>query len=299
MIEAGALVLLGTAGGMLIALWTTPTVGRLALEQFGGADRAIAVSWRAIAVVLDPGADLCRPVRGAAGDARGAARRQRDAARGTPPRERALRRLFVIGEVALAFVLLVSMSLLGRHLLSVLDVKPGFTVDDVVALSLSLPSARYADGRVVSFYSSLQTALEERLGRGTISIVDELPLSHDRGRSVVSAGARRSGPEAVVRTVAPGYFDVMGIPVAAGRTFDRNDGGAAPLRVVVSRSLAERVFGTGQPVGRQLFLGLPAQPPRNRRRRRRREAACARGCDAAHRLPVGAAGPFRTPPCSW
>jgi len=51
-LEAEALVAMGIAGGVLLAVWTTPVVGRLALEQFGGvANRDVTVSWRVIGVV--------------------------------------------------------------------------------------------------------------------------------------------------------------------------------------------------------------------------------------------------------
>src|SRR6185436_2179169 len=98
-----------------------------------------------------------------------------------PPRERAIRRATVVGEVALAFVLLVSMALLGRSLFAVLGVNPGFDPRGVMALSLSLPSAAYGEGeRVSSFYTALQNALTERLGAGSPAIVDEMPLTGDR-----------------------------------------------------------------------------------------------------------------------
>jgi ABC-type antimicrobial peptide transport system permease subunit len=52
LLEAAALVAMGTVGGVLLALWMTPEVGRLALEQFGGvANRDVTVSWRVIGVV--------------------------------------------------------------------------------------------------------------------------------------------------------------------------------------------------------------------------------------------------------
>jgi hypothetical protein len=55
------------------------------------------------------------------------------------------------------------------------------------------------------------------------------------------------------------YFDVMRIPILAGRQFDSRDNSAAPPRVVVSESLAARLFAFEQPVGRQVRLGPTAQ----------------------------------------
>jgi hypothetical protein len=111
----------------------------------------------------------------------------------------------------------------------------------------------------VSFYSALQSALEDRVGRRAISFVDELPLTGDRGRSLVSTRPADVGREAVVRVSGTGYFDVMRIPVVAGRSFDPRDHSSAPPRVVVSEVLAGRLFASEQPIGRQIRLAATAQ----------------------------------------
>ena len=119
------------------------------------------------------------------------------------PRELALRRVFVTGEIALAFVLLVSMMLVGRSLVRVLGVNPGFDADRVLTLSVSVPTASYGTiDRVVTFYSALQSALEGRLGDRAVSVIDEIPLTGDRARALVSTGGVGPIPaarEAVVR----------------------------------------------------------------------------------------------------
>jgi hypothetical protein len=70
----------------------------------------------------------------------------------------------------------------------------------------------------------------------------------------VSARPADAGREAVVREAGTAYFDVMRIPVVAGRSFDLRDNSSAPPRVVVSESLAARVFALEQPIGRQIRL---------------------------------------------
>jgi hypothetical protein len=92
-----------------------------------------------------------------------------------------------------------------------------------------------------------------------VAIVDELPLTGDRGRRLVGVRPGDLGHEAVVRAASPAYFDVMRIPVLAGRSFERRDDNSAPPRVVVSRSLAERLFPSEQPIGRDIWLGTAAQ----------------------------------------
>jgi hypothetical protein len=102
--------------------------------------------------------------------------------------------------------------------------------------------------------------LEQRLGHRAVGIVDELPLHHDRGRVLVSVRPTDPGREAVIRIASTAYFDVMRIAVAAGRTFDERDNASAPPRVVISRSLAERLFGRESPVGRPISLVGQVQP---------------------------------------
>ena len=263
LLEAQVLVTMGTVGGVLLAVWMTPVLGRLALQQFGGvAGRAVMVSWRVIAVVSVV-ASACAWICGSLPALVAARRSVVDALRGgatPPPRERNLRRVFVTAEIALAFVLLVSVTLLGRSLFRVLTLDPGFDAHAVVALNVSLPAASYTTAeRVASFYTALQTAVEERLGPRTISIVDEAPLTGDRGRSVVSVRPAEAGREAVVRAAGTGYFDVMRIPIAAGRSFDRGDNASAPLRAVVSASLAARLFAFEPAIGRHLWLTARSQ----------------------------------------
>ena len=262
LLESGALVAIGTAGGVLLALWTTPVVGRLALEQFGDiANREVAVSWRVIGAV-SVSAAACALLCGwlpAVIAARGPVGDVLRAGATPPPRERTLRRLFVSGEVALAFVLLVAMTLVGRSLFNVLRVNPGFDARGLLTMHLALPAAGYDSERVASFYSTLQAALEQRLGARAIAIVDEIPLTGDRGRSLVSEQPTAIGREAVVRAASPGYFETMRIPLAAGRAFERGDNASAPPRVVVSESLAARLFPREQAIGRHLSLASTSQ----------------------------------------
>lgn len=263
LLEAQALVLLGTVGGVILALWLTPLAGRLALEQLGAvANRDVAVSWRVIGVVSIL-ASACAWLAGLVPVVMTNRRNVVDVLRRgatTAPRELRLRRLLVTGEVALAFLLLVCMTLLGGSLIRVLRLNPGFDGQGVLALQVSLPTANYASpDRIVSFYTTLQSALTERLGDRAISFVNEIPLTGDGGRRLVAAGSRQAGVEAVQREIGPAYFNVMRIPIVAGRSFDTADNSSAPVRAVVSSSLAERLFGSDSPIGRQLRWGTNGQ----------------------------------------
>jgi putative ABC transport system permease protein len=164
-----------------------------------------------------------------------------------------LRRTFVTGVVSCGFVLLVSLALLARSLFATLHTNPGFDADGVWAMQISLPAAAYPDvGDVVSFYARLQSELDRRLP--SAAIANELPLTGDRGRAVVSLLPAAAGPEAIVREVGTHYFDVMKIRLIAGRSFDGRDDLSAPSRAVISQSLSRRLFGPDSPIGRQIAI---------------------------------------------
>ena len=263
-LESQTLVALGIGGGVVLAFWFTPAVARLALQQFGGvARRDISLSWPVVGRVA-LAASLCACLCALAPALTAARRSVLDILRRgatPPPRERFLRRLLVAGEIALAFVLLVCVTLLGRSFVRLLEVNPGFDARGVLTLQVSLPSASYDLDRVASFYSTLHTALEQRLGPSTISFVNEIPLTGDRGRVRVGLTPSEVRLEAVVREAGSDYFNVMRIPVLTGRGFDTRDRASAPPRVVISEALAQRLFASETAIGRRIWMsgGLMAE----------------------------------------
>jgi predicted permease len=177
------------------------------------------------------------------------------------PRERWLRRAFVTAVVSVAFVLIVSVALLGRSLLTTLAIDPGFEPDGVVSAGIALPATRYPTVQhLVSFYSTLESELTQRFGTRAVGIVNELPLGNDRGRGLVSVRPTDPDREAVIRVASTSYFDVMRINLVAGRTFERGDQPSAPPRVVISEALAAQLFPRESPIGRQLRLDALDQP---------------------------------------
>jgi putative ABC transport system permease protein len=261
LLEAETLVVIGIAGGVLLALWITPVVSRLILEPFGDlANRDVAMSWRVIAVVAMVAA-ACAGLCGLLPASVASRRKVVDVlARGvTPaPRELVFRRVFATGVIAVACVLLVSLTLVGRSLRNVLDVDPGFDARGVLTLGLLVqkPTAER-----ISFLSALHNALEARLGPRTVSVVNELPLTNDGGRRFMRIRPTEPAREVVLREAGTAYFDVMRIPIVAGRAFDARDNAIAPPRVVVSQSLAEQWFPGEQPIGRHIALAPGPRAP--------------------------------------
>jgi putative ABC transport system permease protein len=262
-LEAEALVAIGTAGGLLLATWLTPPAARLVQLQFGAiTNRDIEVGWRVVVVVASVAA-VSAALAGLLPALLATRRASANALRRgftRAPGELALRRFLIAGEVALAFVLLVSMALVGQSLATALQRDPGFRPDNVMTMGVSLPAARYAGNREeAAFYATLQQALDARLGTGTTAVIDELPLTGDGGRTLVGTTPTDARAEAVARVTSPSYFNVMAIPLVAGREFDVRDDTSAPRRVVVSARLAAKLFGAAPAIGRRVYLAGPRQ----------------------------------------
>jgi predicted permease len=261
--EAESLVALGAGAGVLLATWLTPAAARLVQLQFGPiANRDIAVSWRAVAVVGSVAAACAAgaAVLPALLAARRASAESLRRGRTRAPRELALRRFIVAGEVALAFVLLASMALVGQSLASAHQRYPGFRADGVMTFGVALPAPRYeGDREEAAFYATLEQSLDQRLGADSAAVVDELPLTGDRQRTLVGLTPATTRAEAVARVASPSYFRVMSIPIVAGRSFDAGDDLSAPRRVVVGARLAAKLFGTVSAVGQSIYLAGPGE----------------------------------------
>jgi len=95
---------------------------------------------------------------------------------------------------------------------------------------------------------------------GAVSILPQMDTNRTLEFDLdgAAAGATTERPTARFRVATPGYFESLGIRVVRGRTFERSD--LSIGAVVVSRSLAERLWPNADPIGRQVRLALPTEP---------------------------------------
>jgi putative ABC transport system permease protein len=182
----------------------------------------------------------------------------RGAGASTPRRGRGRAALIGI-EAALSMALLVGAALLMRSFYALQLTDPGFDPSRVVTTRLSPPSARYPAGPVLAgFYDRVIERMQALPGVEQASVVDWLPVS-GFGASIpfrlTPAGPPdRKAALAEIRVVGPDYFQTMGIPVVAGRRFDRRDVDGAPAVVAINASMARAWFGSEDPIGRRLTL---------------------------------------------
>ncbi len=179
------------------------------------------------------------------------------------------REALILGEVAVSVVLLVGAGLLVESLWRLQAVSPGFEAERAVTMSVALPTARYPEGTEMPFYEQLEARIRELPGVGHVGAVNILPLSDNYdGRSVqIEAHPQPVGqtPSPQARSVTPGYFAAMGIPLIRGRLFDGRDTTDSPLVVIVSESMARRYWPGEDALGRRITFnaGVPAEGRRD------------------------------------
>jgi putative ABC transport system permease protein len=263
-LEAVTLAVLGGALGLGVA-----TVMLRLLLAFG-ADRLprvgeIGIDGRAVAfaltvsVVVGLGLAVLPALRaGAAGLARGIGETGRGGA--TAPRRGPSRKVLLVVEAMLAFVLLAVGGLMMRSFHRLQSVDPGYRPDRLLSLQLSLPKMDYATPEALTRYGEEAVARLSALpGVETAAVTSVTPLAPWRawihftieGRDAVP---REQAPVANYRAVGPGYFAAMGIPLRAGRDVDARDRGDAVAVAIVSETLAERHFPGGSAPGARLTI---------------------------------------------
>lgn len=169
------------------------------------------------------------------------------------------RAVLIAVEAALSLALLVGAALLARSFLALQGTSPGFDTAQVATARLSPPSARYPAGPVLAgFYDRVVERVRALPGVEGASVVDWLPVS-GFGASMGFRPAGTAAPEgqrtlAELRVVGLDYFQTLGIPVRAGRPFDRRDVDGAPRVVMVNEVLARTYYGAKNPIGQRLTI---------------------------------------------
>jgi putative ABC transport system permease protein len=181
----------------------------------------------------------------------------KDSSRGSTESRRgtAVREGLVVGEVALACVLLVSGGLLLRSFLSVLDVELGFRPESVVAWEVETTRDFPSGVERAAFYDELIRRVEATPGVEAAGLTDTPPLGRNRSWGVSALGVEyrsEEEPSAFPRIVDRRYLSVMGIPITAGRGFTIHDDDESARVVILNQTAAETLFPGQDPLGQTL-----------------------------------------------
>ena len=185
-------------------------------------------------------------------------------------------RVIVVAQIAITLVLVVGAGLFGRSLMKVLEVNPGFRVDKIVTMDVSLPwvddpKAKAGQG---IFFSNLIERLKQIPGVRKVGATSGLPMNQDGGlpdgmfllmaeneipKTMDGFGALLQQKERIgiadFCVATDGYFQVLGIPLIRGRIFDERDGANSPHVAVISESLARDRWPNQDPIGHTIEFG--------------------------------------------
>jgi putative ABC transport system permease protein len=167
----------------------------------------------------------------------------------------------VAGEIALAGILLVGAGLTLRSFANLIAVDPGFRIDNVLTVQITLPSARYrTPDTVVDFYARAQRAIEDLPEVNHAGTAEVVPLTGnnwtvalDRLDRPAPAGERP--PDVGWQTASGGYFRSLEIPLKAGRLFEDRDRLEKIIPVIISEAIADQYFAGEDPIGIRLRAG--------------------------------------------
>ena len=177
---------------------------------------------------------------------------------------RHLRAALVVGEVALALVLLVGAGLFLRSLAALEDVNPGFQPNGVITAGLSLPQPHYAGfAKRIAFYRAVLGNLAAMPGVTSVAAALPVPFSGDGGSASFNIEGRPSppgdpGPHGDVGYVSPDYFTALKIPIRKGRVFTALDRQDTEPVVLVDEILARQYWPGEDPIGKHLRRGQRA-----------------------------------------
>ncbi|MGH7939313.1 MAG: ABC transporter permease, partial [Bryobacteraceae bacterium] len=180
-----------------------------------------------------------------------------DASRSVTPARSLGRDALVVGELALALVLLIGAGLLGNTFYRLTTVAPGFSPQNVLSVRVELPESRYRQiPKQTEFRDRVLDHLNALPG-ARAAMISELPLGGDaldhnfiiEGRPPIAVGEE---PSLYSRSVEGDYFQVMGIRLLRGRLLTRDDHANAPLVGVINDATARRYFPGQNPLGKRI-----------------------------------------------
>ncbi len=171
---------------------------------------------------------------------------------------RRFRSALIVGQFALALVMLTGAGLFMRGLDDLNNRRQGWESDHLVTGTILLPAARYADAAAIAAFQRLALERLNALpGVAIASLAYSQPFftwSDTRKFLVEGHAPPEPGqePAALINGVSPGYFTAVGTPLLAGRTFtDRDTAGAARV-FIISETMARGIFGDQSPIGRRI-----------------------------------------------
>ncbi len=297
--ESLVLCIAGGSAGICLAYSAVPVLLRMAPRNIPRLAE-VSVTWPVlvfailVSILVAISLGIVTAVRATSGDPQ-AALAEVGKAQGTANSSERTGRLVVAGQLAITMLLLVGAGLLGRSMLSVLSVDPGFRTESVIALDLALSNSENRQRRV-ELLDQVLSDLRALPGVTSAGGSDTLPLTHggysdgvfvilnptqlsEHSKQLIARSAngtdeftqselkdlvefftplfedKEHTADADYAKASEGYFQALGIPLKRGRFFNQSDGPDAPHVAVISESLARQMWPAQDPLGHTIEFG--------------------------------------------
>ena len=169
-------------------------------------------------------------------------------------------RIFVVTQIAASFVLLVGASVLLKTLLSLQNAGTRLDADHVLALEVPVMSYGKTPDQISAFYRDAVRRISELPGVDTVAVGTFMPW-RDAGAfgpgmqftaEGYSHGPGEEDPRAQFRAITPGFFAALGVPILEGRDFNDSDRHSSEQVVIISQSVAQRMFPNQDALNRHI-----------------------------------------------
>ena len=164
-----------------------------------------------------------------------------------------LRRILVVAQVSLSFVLLTGALLFERSLHNLLTLDPGFRQNGVLVAALDFRRMQLPKERRLDYQRLLVSRIQTVPGIQAAATTDLIPISGDAWDNDVWMEGSSQRELALFNGAGPDYFKTMQIPVVAGRPFDAHDTAGSPKVAIVNQAFAEKFSHGANPIGRRFW----------------------------------------------
>ena len=175
-----------------------------------------------------------------------------------------LRSLLVVGQLALAVVVLIGAGLCIKSLRNLLAIDPGYQTERLLIVPLDLDKKKYDEARGLGLQQQLINQLAALPGVDAVSYGLVMPLGGSRYMSSIFVDGRQPLPDEQTAfdasDVGPRYHETMGIRILEGRGFTERDRAGAPGVVIINEAMARRLFPGENALGKRLRLRSNAPP---------------------------------------
>ncbi|HSS77188.1 MAG TPA: ABC transporter permease [Thermoanaerobaculia bacterium] len=264
LVESLTLALLGGAAGFILALFAIDAIHGLPLGQFLPKIDNLRIDGRAVAFTL--ALSVGTGVLFGLVPALWSTRRELipllrpGAGNGVLDRGRTrLQEIFVVGQITISLVLLISTGLFVRTLINLQSLDPGFDPRRVVDLRIDLLSPEYSEARGEAFYDQLLKEVQKLPGVDSAALTLTVPLSQTNGARRLSnlwpaGGSSQKSLPVEYFVVSPGLFHTLGIPLLRGRDFSAADRHGAPGVVILDEAVALSFWPGKDPLGERVLM---------------------------------------------